>query len=99
MVGISKRFEKRALKSQGLAGCGKSVFSISVNAAGVESKGGGKVLHPTLRGEAAKDGAPGKWVTARTKTTADPVGNDNKRERLGKELSAEVRGGMLLLGF
>jgi hypothetical protein len=40
MVGISKRFEKRTLKSHGLAGCGKSVFSISVNAAGVESKGG-----------------------------------------------------------
>jgi hypothetical protein len=37
MVGISKRFEKRALKSQGFWP-GDSVFCSSVNAVGAESK-------------------------------------------------------------
>jgi hypothetical protein len=38
---MSKRFEKRTLKSHGLADRGESGFPSSVNAAGSESKEGG----------------------------------------------------------
>jgi hypothetical protein len=101
MVGISKRFEKRTLKSHGLAGCGKSVFSISVNAGGAESKGGRRFCIPPFAVRLRRMGHPGKWAgaTAITKTTADRFGMTTRKATTGKELSAEVRGGMLLLGF
>jgi hypothetical protein len=62
MVGISKRFEKRALKSQGFWR-GESVFSSSVNAVGAESK---EVERETVRKNDLREG----WEDAERSVSA-----------------------------